>query len=168
MQRFLSESVHKAYSKKHAIVQVIVERASEAQPNDRERKNKQKAEGRVTNMVELAVLCASLDKDNDGSIGLTELSNGYDELPEFRHLMEHVDIKKDEMEQIFCVLDEDRDGHLSYLNFCQKVGGFFKRDPLMMQSIIQVSIKDLKRIIHDDVDARRNGLDRELLVLTEK
>ena len=88
-------------------------------------------------MVELAVLCADLDKDNDGCIGLLELSNGY-ETPEFRTLMEHVDIKKDEMEQIFRVLDEDKDGSLSYLNFCQKVGGFFKRDPLMMQSIIQV------------------------------
>ncbi|CAE7763199.1 Scn11a [Symbiodinium pilosum] len=134
------------------ILAVIVETAAQARENDRERKTKQKEEERVANMVELAVFCANLDKDNDGCIGLLELSNGY-ETPEFRTLMEHVDIKKDEMEQIFRVLDDDEDGSMSYLNFCQKVGGFFKRDPLMMQSIIQVSIKELKKIIHDDVVA---------------
>ena len=99
-------------------------------------------------MMELAVLCANMDKDGDGAVGLSELSNAYDNLPQLRTLMDHMDIQKDEMEQVF-----HEDGSLSYLEFCQKLGGFFKNDPSMMQSIMQMSIKELKRTISHDVES---------------
>ena len=60
---------------------VIVESAAEARENDSDQKIKNKESERGKSMVELAVLCADLDKDASGTVSLDELFFGYDNLP---------------------------------------------------------------------------------------
>ena len=76
---------------------VIVESAAEARENDSDQKIKNKESERGKSMVELAVLCADLDKDASGTVSLDELFFGYDNLPQFKRLMEQMDIKRDEL-----------------------------------------------------------------------
>ncbi|CAK9031075.1 Sodium channel protein type 11 subunit alpha (NaN) (Sensory neuron sodium channel 2) (Sodium channel protein type XI subunit alpha) (Voltage-gated sodium channel subunit alpha Nav1.9) [Durusdinium trenchii] len=87
---------------------VIVERAAEARANDKERRLKEKEQERASNMVDLAKLCASMDVDGSGSLSLDEMLQGFDESEAFQALMEHMDVKRDDVETIFNVLDEDR------------------------------------------------------------
>ncbi|CAE7748494.1 scn4aa [Symbiodinium sp. CCMP2456] len=145
------------------ILAVIVERASEARENDHDQKIKKKDEERAKNMVELAVLCANLDKDQSGTVSLEEMRRGYDNVGEFKRLMQHMDIKKDEMELIFRVLDEDKDGNLSYLEFCKNLGSFFRRDPVIMHSLVQCSLEELKQVVKEEVVALMKQQHAELM-----
>ncbi|CAE7884294.1 Scn8a [Symbiodinium sp. KB8] len=133
------------------ILAVIVERATEARENDQEQRIKKKEEERAKNMVELAVLCANLDKDESGTVSLEEMQEGYDSDKNFKMLMDQMDIKRDEMEVIFHVLDSDNSGNLSYLEFCKNLGSFFKRDPIIMHSLVQCTVLDVKKLIQKEV-----------------
>ena len=130
---------------------MIVESAAEARENDHEQKLKQKDNERGKNMVELAVLCADLDTDESGTVSMQEMQRGYDTIPDFKRLMDQMDIKRDEMELIFNVLDSDGSGNVSYLEFCKNLGSFFKRDPIIMHSLVQCSIMDLKKVVQTEV-----------------
>lgn len=133
------------------ILAVIVERATEARENDHEQKIKKKEEERSKSMVDLAKLCASMDQNNNGLVSLQEMQNGYDQLESFRKLMQQMDIKRDEMQTVFSVLDSDSSGEVSYLEFCQNIGGFLKRDPIIMHSLVHYSVLELRKLIRDEV-----------------
>eukprot|EP00973_Karenia_brevis_P007241 981990-Karenia_brevis.AAC.1 len=51
-----------------------------------------------------------LDKDNSGNISLQELLEGYDSVAEFRHILNAMDIDKEDMHAVFGILDADRSG----------------------------------------------------------
>ncbi|CAJ1457848.1 unnamed protein product [Effrenium voratum] len=133
------------------ILAVIVERAAEARENDHEAKIRKKDQERSKNMIDLAVLCASMDKNNNGLLSLDEMESGYDQLEAFRKLMQQMDIKRDEMQVIFNVLDSDNSGEVSYLEFCQNLGSFLKRDPVIMHSLVQCSVLELRKMIREEV-----------------
>ena len=104
-------------------------------------------------MVDLAILCADLDTDESGTVSLEEMRHGYDSVADFKRLMDHMDIKRDEMELIFNVLDADGSGNVSYLEFCKNLGSFFKRDPVIMHSLVQCSVMDLKKVVREEMAA---------------
>ena len=69
-------------------------------------------------MVELALLCDSMDVDGNGSLSLEEMLDGYDYNPQFNALMQQMepwllfvaisrpeDIRRSDIETIFAVLD---------------------------------------------------------------
>ncbi|CAE7337450.1 unnamed protein product [Symbiodinium natans] len=126
------------------ILAVIVERAAQGRDKDQERKIKQKEEERCKNMIDLAVLCATMDEDNSGSLSLEEMLHGYDRNEDFRKLMQ--DIKREDMQTIFRVLDSDDSGEVSYLEFCQHLGSFLERDPVVMHSLVKYSIMELRKL----------------------
>eukprot|EP00438_Fugacium_kawagutii_P036020 Skav207009 [mRNA] locus=scaffold1554:171142:178241:- [translate_table: standard] len=96
---------------------VVVEKAAEARENDQERKMAQKENERERNW--------------DSS----EMLDGFDRDLNFKSLMAHMDIERDDMQTIFKVLDADRSGEVDYVEFCHHLGSCKKRDPLMMSSL---------------------------------
>ena len=38
---------------------------------------------------------------------------------------------------VFRDVGQDKDGNLSYLEFCKNLGSFFRRDPVIMHSLVQ-------------------------------
>lgn len=133
------------------ILAVIVERATEARDNDHEQRIKKKEAERSKSMVDLAVLCANMDKNNNGLVSLEEMINGYEGMESFRKLLQQMDITPEEMRTIFNVLDSDNSGEVSYLEFCSKLGGFQKRDPVIMHSVVQSAILEVRKLIKDEV-----------------
>ena len=133
------------------ILAVIVERASEARDNDHEQKIKKKEAERDKSMVDLAILCANMDKNENGLVSLEEMKNGYEQLDSFRKLMKQMDIKKEEMQTVFNVLDHENSGEISYVDFCKNLGGFQKRDPVIMQSIVHCAVLEVRKLIRDEV-----------------
>lgn len=133
------------------ILAVIVERAAEARANDQERKQKQKEEERARNMVGLATLCASMDMDGSGSLSLEEMLEGFETSEDFQKLMHCMDIQRDDVETIFNVLDEDRSGEVSYLEFCKHLGSFFERDPKIIGSVVKYSMMEIKQVVKEEV-----------------
>eukprot|EP00438_Fugacium_kawagutii_P031787 Skav230993 [mRNA] locus=scaffold1822:124049:124984:- [translate_table: standard] len=92
-----------------------------------------------------------MDLNHNGMVSFEELLQGYDELPEFKRLMEVMDIKREDMETVFHVLDSDDSSEVSYLEFCQNLGSFFRRDPVIMQSLVKYSVLEVRKILERDV-----------------
>ena len=84
-------------------------------------------------------------------VSFDELLQGYDELPDFQRLMDVMDIKREDMETVFHVLDSDDSQEVSYLEFCQNLGAFFRRDPVIMQSLVKYSVLEVRKILEKDV-----------------
>ncbi|CAE7021858.1 scn4aa [Symbiodinium sp. CCMP2456] len=126
------------------ILAVIVERAAEARENDHAKKLQQKEAERSRSMEDLVLLCAGMDINANGMISYQELLKGYDRLNDFQKLMDVMDIKRDDLESIFYVLDEDGSGEVSYLEFCSSLGTFFKREPIIMHSLVRYSVMEIR------------------------
>ena len=150
------------------ILAVIVERASEARDNDHDQKVKKKQEERSKSMFDLAKVCATMDKNNNGLVSLEEMRNGYDQLESFRKLMQQMDIRRDEMETIFKVLDDDNSGEVSYLEFCQNIGGFLKRDPVIMHSLVHAAVLELRKMIREEVVEVMHEQHKEIMAAQNK
>lgn len=133
------------------ILAVIVERATEARENDQVRKAQTKDAERESSMVELALLCDSMDYDGSGTLSLEEMLSGFDSNAHFKGLMEQMDIMREDMETIFNVLDSNRSGEVDYVEFCQHLGNFRKRDLHMMPSLIKYSIMEIRQVIKRDI-----------------
>ncbi|CAK9096670.1 Sodium channel protein type 11 subunit alpha (NaN) (Sensory neuron sodium channel 2) (Sodium channel protein type XI subunit alpha) (Voltage-gated sodium channel subunit alpha Nav1.9) [Durusdinium trenchii] len=133
------------------ILAVIVERATEARENDQARKLQKKDAEREANMVELALLCDSMDVNGNGSLSLQEMLDGYDHNHHFNNLMQEMDIRRSDIRTIFNVLDGDCSGEVSYVEFCQQLGTCRKRDPVMMHSLIKYSVMEVQKILNHEI-----------------
>jgi len=138
------------------ILAVIVEKAAEARANNKERNKMKKEIEREAQMVELAVLCDALDGDNNGKVSLDEMLDGFDKHDTFYKLMQHMDIARDEVEVVFNVLS-GKGTEVDYMEFCQHLNTFNKRDPMMIQSMIKYSVMELRHVLKQDImEALRN------------
>ena len=105
----------------------------------------------VRSMEDLAKLCASMDIDNNGRLSLEEMQAAYDEVEEFAKLMQVMDMKKEDMETVFRVMADISTEEVSYLDLCQSISSFFKRDPIIMQSLVKFSIQEVRKILREEV-----------------
>lgn len=133
------------------ILAVIVERAAEARENDHEAKIKKKNQDRSRSMEDLASICASMDENNNGMISYEELLKGYDEVGEFKRFMDLMDLKREDVATVFNVLDTGNTQEVPYLEFCQHLGNFFKRDPVIMHSLVKYSVMELRKLLEHDI-----------------
>ncbi|CAE7945113.1 glpV, partial [Symbiodinium necroappetens] len=133
------------------ILAVIVERAAEARENDHAKKVQQKEAERSRSMEDLVLLCAGMDINANGMISYQELLKGYDRVNDFQKLMDVMDITRDDLESIFYVLDADASGEVSYLEFCSSLGTFFKREPIIMHSLVRYSVMEIRKILRQEV-----------------
>eukprot|EP00438_Fugacium_kawagutii_P017675 Skav211272 [mRNA] locus=scaffold2429:31143:33260:+ [translate_table: standard] len=133
------------------ILAVIVERASEARENDHEAKIKKKQQDRARSMEDLATICASMDENNNGMISFEELLNGYDEVNEFKKMMDMMDLKREDMATVFNVLDTGKTREIPYVEFCQHLGNFFRRDPVIMHSLVKYSVMEVRELLKRDI-----------------
>jgi len=133
------------------ILAVIVERAAEARENDHAKKVQQKEAERSRSMEDLVLLCAGMDINANGMISYQELLKGYDRVNDFQKLMDVMDITRNDLESIFYVLDEDGSGEVSYLEFCSSLGTFFKREPIIMHSLVRYSVMEIRKILRQEV-----------------
>lgn len=154
------------------ILAVIVERATEARENDVAQKLKQVDAQREKDMFALARMCREIDEDGSGSLSLEEMLEGCDTIEEFRKMMFTMDLRREDVETLFHVLDVDRSGEVSYLEFCQLLDSCTRRDPAMLQSIIKYSVMEVRNMVRDEVIATLNQhsqmLEEQLMLLGGK
>ena len=112
------------------------------------------------------MLCAGMDINANGMISYQELLKGYDRLSDFQKLMDVMDITRSDLESIFYVLDEDTSGEVSYLEFCSSLGNFFKREPIIMHSLVRYSVMEIRKILRQEVGSSKLTCDfRSLHIL---
>jgi len=133
------------------ILAIIVERATEAREMDHDRKRKEKLRVQRNKMLNLASICADMDSDSSGTLSLDEMLNGFSASQEAKNLFEQMDLGIEDLTTIFNVLDEDRSGDVSYLEFCQNLDGASRKDPQTLQSITRFSVAEIRILIQQEV-----------------
>ena len=92
-----------------------------------------------------------MDENNNGMISYEELLKGYDEVGEFKRFMDLMDLKREDMATVFNVLDTGNTQEVPYLEFCQHLGNFFNRDPVIMHSLVKYSVMELRKLLEHDI-----------------
>lgn len=133
------------------IFTVIVDAAHRARHEDERQINAEKEQEYKRLKERLIELCKSLDHDGDGEIGLVELLEGYEEVPQFADIMTSLDIRFDDLEQLFCIMDEDRSGTVSTAELVNSIYKLKEQDIHTTLMFIKGYLVDLKINMKEEV-----------------
>eukprot|EP00928_Gymnodinium_smaydae_P081771 TRINITY_DN65233_c0_g1_i1.p1 TRINITY_DN65233_c0_g1~~TRINITY_DN65233_c0_g1_i1.p1 ORF type:complete len:553 (+),score=81.72 TRINITY_DN65233_c0_g1_i1:96-1661(+) len=109
------------FSVLNLVLAVIVDRAAEAREENLQMVHewKLKQAGEASN--KLRGVCEAMDKDRSGTLTFEELVQGYEELEEFRHNLSSMDVCREDLSTVFCILDEDNSGSVAYDEFVKQL-----------------------------------------------
>jgi len=99
------------------VLAVIVDFAVDARDEDAKMQAMLKEKMRKDARKKLMDLCEELDVDQGGSLTLEEFLRAMDGSPQFRAIMELLDVDKEDLECVFNIMDKDRSGEVSYSEF---------------------------------------------------
>jgi len=161
------------------ILTVIVDKAREKHEHDLERKIKLKEKQFQQAKTELISLCESLDEDGSGELSLQELLDGFDKNAQFAMTLSVMDIKKDDMEVVFGILDEDHSGAVTYSEFAEQLHKMKSQDAQTMLIFIKGYVNELrqkvseqgrflKNEIFSSLDMQRENVGEVLKCLSQK
>merc|ERR1719253_754766 len=103
------------------ILAVIIQRAQEAREGDQALKAQETLFVRDSAKIRLMKLCAIMDEDGSGNLTREELVGAYALDEEFRVMLTSMDIREEELDTIFYILDSDGSGEVSYEEFCDEL-----------------------------------------------
>jgi len=119
------------------ILAVIVDKALDAHVLDLEKKAKEKKANRDNALSQFIALCATMDLDGSGSLTMDEIMKGYDSTKEFRHTLDLMEVGPQDLELLFCMMDKDHSGDLSYEEFGQQLSELNNDNPQTALSVIK-------------------------------
>merc|ERR1740123_501473 len=94
-----------------------------------------------------------LDKDNSGSVTREELLGGYDD-PVVKQTLEGMDIYKDDLDQLFRLMDCDDSGHLGYDEFVQHFYKAQTQDPRAYLLFMRLHVEKMEYRITRNMDLK--------------
>jgi voltage-gated sodium channel len=128
---------------------VIVERAHEAHQSDVAHLAKIKAKDQRKAHKKLIEMCAEMDSDGSGTMSLEELKDGYTAHAEFRKTLEVMDIKEEDLEMVFRILDSDGSGDVHYVEFAEQLHSLKSQDERTLLVFIKHLILDMHRLANE-------------------
>eukprot|EP00931_Biecheleriopsis_adriatica_P073287 TRINITY_DN47606_c0_g1_i1.p1 TRINITY_DN47606_c0_g1~~TRINITY_DN47606_c0_g1_i1.p1 ORF type:complete len:612 (+),score=105.06 TRINITY_DN47606_c0_g1_i1:84-1919(+) len=131
------------------ILSVIVDNAQRAHADDLVFQTAHKLQEAHSLQRDLIAMCHELDTDNDKSITLNELLEGYENLPNMSKKLTVLGVQRAELNSLFHVLDEDRSGQLDYEELVSKLVKLKTQDPGMALMTISANVNRLKGSIDD-------------------
>lgn len=131
------------------ILSVIVGKAQQARQEDLTFKIQEKEEEYERMKKELLALCAELDEDSSSLLTLDELLQGFDSNPEFHLAMAAMDVSREDMSNLFNVLDEDGSGEVAYEEFVDQLHKTKTQDSHVVLVFIRGLLKDIAREVKD-------------------
>jgi len=117
---------------------------------DAERKAKF-AESQFVKLKErLMDVCKLMDKDGSGELDMEELNSGFETNEEFALIMSQMDIKLDDMDNVFHILDEDGSGSVTYKEFVDQLYKMKSQDSHSVLLFIKGLLKELRLKMCDE------------------
>lgn len=124
------------------ILAVIVDRAAEARQEDLAHMVRMKEQDSQKAKNNLLKLCKDLDTDENGTLTLGELKKGFDNRQEFADSLKVMDIKREQLDALFEVMDGDYSGNVSYTEFVEKLYDMKTKDMrIMLEFINHIVVK---------------------------
>lgn len=96
------------------ILTVIFDGAAQARADDLDEQVEKKKQDCNVAREKLLQLCADMDNDDSGELGLEELAAGYQDNAEFASTLNLMDVGADDLEMVFEILDEDKSGTVTF------------------------------------------------------
>mmetsp|Transcript_81001 Transcript_81001/g.208506 ORF Transcript_81001/g.208506 Transcript_81001/m.208506 type:complete len:610 (-) Transcript_81001:361-2190(-) len=137
------------------ILAVIVDHASAAREGDKDEQAKEKQKAEAAALQAWLDVIKKIDADQSGTISMKELMAGYN-MPEVRQTLNLIGIDRDDLKDMFSLMDEDGSGDLNYdeiIEAFSKAQGQDLRIYLMMTKLQTDSVAKMTRRIVRDLDA---------------
>lgn len=116
----------------------------------------------VRNMRRFYHLCRMMDTDESGSLSLPEFELGFETCDEFRHILQAMDINKEDIHVVFSILDEDRSGDVDYKEFAQQLHRLKTDDSHTLLFFIRHYVAEISRNVSQELLLLRSGLVNEI------
>lgn len=126
------------------ILTVIVDKAAEQHKQDAARNIKKKEREFEKAKDALMKCCESIDDDKSGELGLEELMAGFNTNKEFAMTLSLMDIKAEDMNVVFNILDEDQSGTVTYAEFVDQLYKMKSQDSHTMLLFIKGYVNELR------------------------
>jgi len=96
------------------ILAVIVEKAASAHEEDLHIAVQEREEQKKENKELMREICETIDRDRNGTLTLSELTDGFDTQLNFQHALIMLDIEREDLISFFELVDQDGSGDVSY------------------------------------------------------
>lgn len=131
------------------ILSVIVDCAQKVSTEDTKSLAKAKEKDLLKSSNDLKKLCAAMDTDKSGTLTRSELVDGYDRNNEFRDMLLVMDIKRDELDAVFSILDTDQSGLLHYDEFADELYRMKTQETHTLLVFIKFSVQQVRNLVDD-------------------
>lgn len=127
------------------VIAVVVDTAAEARQNNDN--SKARARDREERLEKAALLniFESIDKDNCAAVTLEELQAGVENVPELRNKLLSMDIARDDLRQLFTVLDANASGEVDSEEFIETLSRMRSTDSKTAVMLIKHYVMDLMK-----------------------
>lgn len=126
------------------ILSVIVDTALRVSQEDKQELLKAKEKNFLQHAKVLKTMCADMDLDGDGNLTKEEILKGYEHNEEFRNLLTLMDVQRDEIEDVFGILDRDESGELNYDEFIKELHRMRSQATQTMLAFIRFNVAQVK------------------------
>jgi len=150
------------------ILTVIVDKAQQAHAEDKRFWQQVQQEKYEKAKQELKQLCEDLDEDGSKTLTLPELVEGFHSVPAFRENLASMDIREEEVTNLFKILDSDGSGDLEYDEFVDQLYKMKTQDSQMLLIFLKSSITEIREQIDKQVIAQLQEVERRLRAQSEK
>jgi len=103
-------------------------------------------------------ICSLMDTDGSGELTKEELELGYQEREDFRNTFLEMDLKEEDLEIVWTIMDVDRSGKVSYAEFVNQIYKLKNSDTQFMLAYIKYYITIIKNVITDQMNQQQEEI----------
>merc|ERR1719375_1819658 len=96
------------------------------------------------NRVREEAICQELDTDGSGDLSLEEVLIGYENIEGFKVVLELLDIRREDLEGVFSLLDIDSSGSVTYSEFVDELIKMQSNDFRFLLTFIKHRLGDVQ------------------------
>jgi len=140
------------------VLMVVIDQVEDARMNDVNRLLQEKEKAMLSAKHALQNVCKEMDEDKSGNLTLQELKDGAANNPEFANLLDFMDIRVDDMDTVFSIMDVDESGTVSYDEFCDQLHKMKSDDAHTMLVLVRYQVKQMTGDVKKQLDYHRMEL----------
>jgi len=140
------------------ILTVIVDGAAQARADDLDEQVEKKKQDCNVAREKLLQLCADMDNDDSGELGLEELAAGYQDNAEFASTLNLMDVGADDLEMVFEILDEDKSGTVTFTEFVDQLHKMKTQESHTLLIFIKHHVNEIREKVTQQLSLVRDDL----------
>jgi len=141
------------------VLAVIVDSAAEARQDDQQMRAQLKEQEYHAHKKKLLKLCGEMDQDKSGELSEAELMQGVRSSRAFAATLELMDIGHEDLKCLFHLMDTDKSGSVTYVEFVDQLYKMKSKDTRTMLMFIKYHMVELL----DDVEENLSVLKTDVL-----